>query len=377
MIKNPYNKIYRLTDLRIILQKLSDLIDSMGFDPDDFSLPFDRSTIYQQIFLLKSYETNDIGSMFIVSHPAFEDAIEGYSDLETIVEYHNNLTFDVGNAEHGEVSKGIYDVRQHKDIERKLIRANVGSQLGLILDLSAIILAIVIKDILKTQIKQITSNKEKIDFLYDYEAELRHKKKSMHKNLNKSLTEYVEIEIEKHLKKENLVQNPSLVEINKIVQNLNQEFESNAICQSLINSLKIEDFEQVRVDLYELLKRPSYWDFSKKEPEKYYHIFMFGLLQFLDFRYDVKSNKESGYGRYDIMLIPINRQECGVIFEIKKSEVLESKFDEVEFSKALEQIDTNEYYTELKSKGIKKVLNIAVIFNEAKPNISFTTKEIT
>ena len=48
----------------------------------------------------------------------------------------------------------------------------------------------------------------------------------------------------------------------------------------------------------------SYFDVSGKEPEKVYHAFVLGMLVSLSNTYEVKSNKESGYGRYDVMIIP-------------------------------------------------------------------------
>ena len=48
----------------------------------------------------------------------------------------------------------------------------------------------------------------------------------------------------------------------------------------------------------------SYFDVSGKEPEKVYHAFVLGMLISLSNTHEVKSNKESGYGRYDVMIIP-------------------------------------------------------------------------
>ena len=48
----------------------------------------------------------------------------------------------------------------------------------------------------------------------------------------------------------------------------------------------------------------SFHDTAEEEPEKVYHAFVLGLLVNLSDRYQVRSNRESGYGRYDVMLIP-------------------------------------------------------------------------
>ena len=53
------------------------------------------------------------------------------------------------------------------------------------------------------------------------------------------------------------------------------------------------------------------------QPEKFYHGFVLGLLVELMGRYDIKSNGESGYGRYDIMLVPLKDNDNAIIIEFK------------------------------------------------------------
>ena len=62
----------------------------------------------------------------------------------------------------------------------------------------------------------------------------------------------------------------------------------------------------------------SYFDVSGKEPEKVYHAFVLGMLVSLSDNYKVKSNKESGYGRYDIIIIPKDISKISTIIEFKK-----------------------------------------------------------
>ena len=61
----------------------------------------------------------------------------------------------------------------------------------------------------------------------------------------------------------------------------------------------------------------SYFDISEKEPEKFYHGFVLGLVACLKDRYYIRSNRESGYGRYDVMLIPDDKSKKGIVFEFK------------------------------------------------------------
>ena len=61
----------------------------------------------------------------------------------------------------------------------------------------------------------------------------------------------------------------------------------------------------------------SYFDMSGKEPEKFYHGFTLGLIADLKGRYLIESNRESGYGRYDVMLFPLQTQDPGIVIEFK------------------------------------------------------------
>ena len=93
---------------------------------------------------------------------------------------------------------------------------------------------------------------------------------------------------------------------------------------------------------------------EKMQPERFYHGFVLGLLVELNDRYIVRSNRESGYGRYDVMLIPRIKQDPAFILEFK---VLD---DESETSlqetaeNALKQIREKQYDIDLLSEGISE-----------------------
>lgn len=93
---------------------------------------------------------------------------------------------------------------------------------------------------------------------------------------------------------------------------------------------------------------------GKTQPERFYHGFVLGLLVELRERYQVKSNRESGYGRYDVMLIPKQRQEPAIVMEFKvyDPDAEKSLPDTVEA--ALQQIQEKQYDTELQEMGIQK-----------------------
>lgn len=103
----------------------------------------------------------------------------------------------------------------------------------------------------------------------------------------------------------------------------------------------------------------SYFDTGNRasgaEPERFYHGFVLGLLVDLQDRYYVKSNRESGFGRYDVMLEPKHPgEENAVILEFKARSTRKEKSLEETAQSALEQIKQRKYREELKTKGIKE-----------------------
>jgi len=112
-----------------------------------------------------------------------------------------------------------------------------------------------------------------------------------------------------------------------------------------------------------VLKHMSTWDVTEKESEKSYHMFILGLLVSLAGRYQVLSNREAGFGRYDITLTPRQTGDPGCVLEFKKvqdNETLESAA-----KRALDQIYRKEYAYELKSMG-RDVIAYGIAFEGKK-----------
>jgi hypothetical protein len=106
----------------------------------------------------------------------------------------------------------------------------------------------------------------------------------------------------------------------------------------------------------------SYHDFGG-EPEKVYHALVAGLLVWIANTHEIKSNRESGYGRYDIMIIPQDINQVGYVMEFKTVDTEENETVETAAAAALEQIEKKKYQTELIERGIKKIKKLAVVFN--------------
>ena len=92
---------------------------------------------------------------------------------------------------------------------------------------------------------------------------------------------------------------------------------------------------------------------SEKVPESFYHGFVLGLLVEQKGRYEIRSNRESGYGRYDVMMIPREADMPAVILEFKLfSSKRGEKSLEDTAANALKQIEEKKYDTELLDQGI-------------------------
>ena len=92
---------------------------------------------------------------------------------------------------------------------------------------------------------------------------------------------------------------------------------------------------------------------DKKEPERFYHGLVLGLIVDRTKDYVVKSNRESGYGRYDVVLEPKDIKDKGVIIEFKVlSRARGEKTLEDTAANALKQIEDKKYDTDLLSRGI-------------------------
>ncbi len=133
--------------------------------------------------------------------------------------------------------------------------------------------------------------------------------------------------------------------------------------QMLLNSLTQGDTSTFFHILQEfLLSSVSVFDVLPDEPEKIYHAFILGLLVGLKDRYEVKSNRESGYGRYDVMLIPKTPSDLGVVIEFKKIGRFEKTDLETAAASALKQIEERCYDQELLERGVQRILHLGLAF---------------
>lgn len=95
--------------------------------------------------------------------------------------------------------------------------------------------------------------------------------------------------------------------------------------------------------------------------ESFYHGMMLGLCAILGNRYKIRSNRESGLGRFDIQLMPLTKGMPGFIFEFKHT-----KDEHIDLSaladSALQQIEAKKYDTELRDNGVTSIISIGIAF---------------
>lgn len=133
----------------------------------------------------------------------------------------------------------------------------------------------------------------------------------------------------------------------------------NSILKDLI-TLNIEEFEEK----FKILVREmfSYMDVGKNTAENFYHAFVLGMLVGLKDSYYVNSNRESGTGRYDIMLEPKDKLGNSFIMEFKVFKEEKEKTIEETIENAKRQIENKEYEENLKQRGFAHITKMVFAF---------------
>lgn len=121
------------------------------------------------------------------------------------------------------------------------------------------------------------------------------------------------------------------------------------------------DFENFSYELEKiLLTNVSCFDFSANADEGYYHVFILGMMLALRREYYVRSNKEAGRGRFDLVLEPKDKRKNGFVIEFKAPN--SEKSLEKESEEALSQIIKNRYDVELRERGIENIYYVGMAF---------------
>lgn len=120
------------------------------------------------------------------------------------------------------------------------------------------------------------------------------------------------------------------------------------------------DIETVRVGLGQYLEVLTSSFDTAKGKESFYHGLVLGLVATLLDEYIIRSNRESGYGRYDIAVFPKQIGKCGMLIECKVAESEEALAAQAQA--ALHQIETRDYEAEFRARGVGQVLHYGIAF---------------
>lgn len=139
----------------------------------------------------------------------------------------------------------------------------------------------------------------------------------------------------------------------------------------IAESLYANDFPKLQKAITEYMdKSVSFYDAGA---EGFYHGLVLGLIALMDNQYKIKSNRESGDGRYDISLIPRERKYPGILMELKWKKGIDTDALEALAEEALIQIDARRYEFEMQEEGMDRVLKLGIAFSGKKVKIKART----
>lgn len=149
---------------------------------------------------------------------------------------------------------------------------------------------------------------------------------------------------------------------------LSHFLQTGAITRTTANkiaeSLYANDYKKLQSTIGEYMdKSISFFDGGA---EGFYHGLMLGLIALMDNQYKIKSNRESGDGRFDVSLIPREKRYPGIILELKWKEKLSDVELEKWSNETLKQIGELRYDSEMKEDGITEILKFGIAFSGKK-----------
>ena len=156
-------------------------------------------------------------------------------------------------------------------------------------------------------------------------------------------------------------------EIKFLFQNIIREWFNDKVIGNNLNTilkdlvtLNLKEFEKK----FQVLVRQmfSFMDVGENTAENFYHAFVLGMLVGLKDNYYVKSNRESGFGRYDIMLEPKDKNGNSFVMEFKVLEDEEEKTIEDTIENAKKQIEERKYAEDLEERGYTKITKMVFAF---------------
>ena len=151
-----------------------------------------------------------------------------------------------------------------------------------------------------------------------------------------------------------------LLQGKEIVVNFDEQivFEQLDNYNQFMKALLSDDIDAMNYYMNQIIMTTfSYFDVGQNEPERFYHGFVLGLIADQTDIYEIRSNRESGFGRYDVMMIPKikeTKKYPAIIMEFKVRNIKREESLEDTVQTALTQIKEKCYDAELYDRGLKK-----------------------
>jgi len=138
---------------------------------------------------------------------------------------------------------------------------------------------------------------------------------------------------------------------------------SLSLLQNLRTCLRDGDEEEFCLILQKLVSDSlSYFDATGNEPEKFYHGLVLGLIVSFSDTWHIRSNRESGMGRCDILMTPKNPDHFGIVMELKTHHPTLEADLKATANRAMAQIEKRQYEQELRTQGATKIMKIGIGF---------------
>ena len=156
-------------------------------------------------------------------------------------------------------------------------------------------------------------------------------------------------------------------EINLLFEDMVEEWFANKVIGNDLNSI-LKDLVELNLDEFEIKFQKlveemfSYMDVGKDTAENFYHAFVLGMLVGLKDSYYVNSNRESGMGRYDIMLEPQDKSKNSFVIEFKVANNMRESTIEDVVESAKKQIEERDYESNLRERGFNNITKMVFAF---------------
>lgn len=145
----------------------------------------------------------------------------------------------------------------------------------------------------------------------------------------------------------------------EVVKRYQKGFSKSALV-ALMRAMFRGDVESVQYGFEAYLEKlASFYDTAKGN-EAFYHGFVLGMTAILVPLYDVKSNRESGRGRYDLAAIPLTKDRPGFVLEFKTAESEEALAEKAQ--EALAQVEKKDYLADLRTRGVTEICCYGIAF---------------